>query len=160
MHLPIKHQSEPTNSSCTWHWKAIIWQQPSGNNKPHLKQAICKQKAPPPLLVLWFLFKSPHKDIFQWGWSPSSYQRTSRSLQRVAWRRQYAGNRALSKWPQNCNQIIHMCHYEAHTHAWLKQTRWQGEGVRGWQTSAIPIQKQEKHIRRTYYEQWIHACKN
>lgn len=45
-----------------------------------------------------------------------------------------------------------------YTHT-IKANRVEGGGCQGLQTSAIPIQKQEKHIRRTYYEYWIHAYK-
>jgi len=42
----------------------------------------------------------------------------------------------------------------------VKENGAAGKGVRVWQTSAMPIQKQEKHIRRNDYEHWIHICKN
>jgi len=34
----------------------------------------------------------------------------------------------------------------------VKENGAAGKGVRVWQTSAMPIQKQEKHIRRNDYE--------
>lgn len=49
---------------------------------------------------------------------------------------------------------------QKHIHTRLKQKGQQREGMRGWQTTAIPIQKQKKHIMRTYDEYWAHACKN
>lgn len=69
-----------------------------GHNKPRLKQ-----KAPPPLLVLWFLFWSLHWDIFQRGWSPSSYQGLPITCK--GWLGEDSVHeRALRRTPQICNQ--------------------------------------------------------
>lgn len=46
---------------------------------------------------------------------------------------------------QNCKQIMHPCHYKAHTSDPSKQGSRVRVGVKACQTSAVLIQKQKRH---------------